>query len=227
MRCHCMHGRYVVFLGRRHTAHRRRAAKSPENALPLQFQTNQNCNAFSGLSEPRRLRACRGCAAAPKTALAGHVSRGLSRRRAHRSLDDVILATGHLWRIRSYALVRDAQAPSPLKALVLDLRGNPGGLLSSAIKVSELFINEGDKIVTTRGRTVTNDNVPAASATAAAATPASSGGSDVVPSSKDSSKVTPISRPDGKGGVARSTFETTYRSDPIAMRIPNGQQQVV
>ena len=227
MRCHCMHGRYVVFLGRRHTAHRRRAAKSPENALPLQFQTNQNCNAFSGLSEPRRLRACRGCAAAPKTALAGHVSRGLSRRRVHRSLDDVILATGHLWRIRSYALVRDAQAPSPLKALVLDLRGNPGGLLSSAIKVSELFINEGDKIVTTRGRTVTNDNVPAASATAAAATPASSGGSDVVPSSKDSSKVTPISRPDGKGGVARSTFETTYRSDPIAMRIPNGQQQVV
>jgi len=35
-----------------------------------------------------------------------------------------------------------AQAESPLKALVLDLRGNPGGLLSSAIKVSELFINE-------------------------------------------------------------------------------------
>ena len=99
-----------------------------------------------------------------------------------------------------------AQAQSPLKALVLDLRGNPGGLLSSAIKVSELFINEGDKIVTTRGRTVTNENVPAASATAsAAATPASSGASDVVPSPKDSTKVT--IRSDGKGGFARSTFE--------------------
>ena len=128
------------------------------------------------------------------------------------------------------AFVPAAQAQSPLKALVLDLRGNPGGLLSSAIKVSELFINEGDKIVTTRGRTVTNENVPAASATAAAtaaaaATPASSGASDVVPSPKDSSKVT--IRSDGKGGFARSTFETTYRSDPIAMRIPNGQQQLV
>lgn len=37
------------------------------------------------------------------------------------------------------------------KALVLDLRDNPGGLLSSAIEVSDLFLNEG-RIVSTRDR---------------------------------------------------------------------------
>ena len=51
------------------------------------------------------------------------------------------------------------QDEAPLKSLVLDLRDNPGGLLSSAIRVSELFIKEGDKIVSTRGRTVTTDDL--------------------------------------------------------------------
>ena len=51
------------------------------------------------------------------------------------------------------------QEDAPLKSLVLDLRDNPGGLLSSAIRVSELFIKEGDKIVSTRGRTVTADDL--------------------------------------------------------------------
>src|SRR5262249_5218085 len=35
--------------------------------------------------------------------------------------------------------------------LVLDLRNNPGGLLSAAVEVSNLFIREG-RIVSTRGR---------------------------------------------------------------------------
>ena len=39
-----------------------------------------------------------------------------------------------------------------MKALVLDLRNNPGGLLISAIQVSELFLKQGALIVTTRGR---------------------------------------------------------------------------
>lgn len=39
-----------------------------------------------------------------------------------------------------------------LKRLVLDLRGNPGGLLREAAAVSELFIQRGQTIVTTRGR---------------------------------------------------------------------------
>jgi carboxyl-terminal processing protease len=40
-----------------------------------------------------------------------------------------------------------------MKGLILDLRDDPGGLLSSAVEVSDLFIKEG-KIVTTKGRNV-------------------------------------------------------------------------
>ncbi|MDP8215564.1 MAG: S41 family peptidase [Candidatus Euphemobacter frigidus] len=39
-----------------------------------------------------------------------------------------------------------------IKALVLDLRWNPGGLLSSAISVADRFLKEGQLIVETRGR---------------------------------------------------------------------------
>ncbi len=39
-----------------------------------------------------------------------------------------------------------------MNALVLDLRNNPGGLLTSAIQVSELFLKKGTLIVSTRGR---------------------------------------------------------------------------
>ena len=39
-----------------------------------------------------------------------------------------------------------------MEALVLDLRGNPGGLLNSAIEVSELFLKRGTLIVSTKGR---------------------------------------------------------------------------
>lgn len=113
-------------------------------------------------------------------------------------------------------VIGQLQAEAPLKSLILDLRGNPGGLLSSAIKVSELFINEGDKIVTTRGRTLSTGP----EAASAAATPSP----PVVPSPKDKTVTAPAP---SKAGEKRSTFETTYNSDPIAMRIPNGQQQVV
>jgi len=39
-----------------------------------------------------------------------------------------------------------------LKGLVLDLRGNPGGLLTSAAEVAELFLPRGELIVFTKGR---------------------------------------------------------------------------
>lgn len=39
-----------------------------------------------------------------------------------------------------------------MKALVLDLRNNPGGLLTAAIEVSQKFLRAGDLIVVTRGR---------------------------------------------------------------------------
>ncbi|MGH8174293.1 MAG: S41 family peptidase, partial [Rhodanobacteraceae bacterium] len=39
----------------------------------------------------------------------------------------------------------------PLRGVVLDLRSNPGGLLTSAVEVSDIFLSEG-VIVTTKGR---------------------------------------------------------------------------
>lgn len=45
-----------------------------------------------------------------------------------------------------------AEASGGLKGIVLDLRGNPGGLLSSSVDVASLFLREGSLVVSTRGR---------------------------------------------------------------------------
>ena len=47
---------------------------------------------------------------------------------------------------------------SGMKALILDLRGNPGGLLTAAVEVSEKFIDDGKLVVYTEGR-VRNQNM--------------------------------------------------------------------
>jgi carboxyl-terminal processing protease len=39
-----------------------------------------------------------------------------------------------------------------MKSLILDLRGNPGGLLNQGIAVSDLFLDPGQEVVATRGR---------------------------------------------------------------------------
>jgi carboxyl-terminal processing protease len=39
-----------------------------------------------------------------------------------------------------------------MKSMVLDLRGNPGGLLDQGVGVSELFLDPGQEVVSTRGR---------------------------------------------------------------------------
>ncbi|MFN8651314.1 MAG: S41 family peptidase [Gemmatimonadales bacterium] len=39
-----------------------------------------------------------------------------------------------------------------MKSLVLDLRGNPGGLLDQGVKVADLFLGKDQEIVSTRGR---------------------------------------------------------------------------
>ncbi len=44
-----------------------------------------------------------------------------------------------------------------LNALVLDLRNNPGGLLDSAVEVSERFLEKGKIIVSTKGRIVSQN----------------------------------------------------------------------
>ena len=43
-------------------------------------------------------------------------------------------------------------AKQDIHGLILDLRNNPGGLLKSAIQVSQMFLKEGKTIVSTRGR---------------------------------------------------------------------------
>jgi len=49
-----------------------------------------------------------------------------------------------------------------LSGLVLDLRNNPGGLLTAAVETAGLFLRPGQKIVTVRGRKVTetSESVP-------------------------------------------------------------------
>ena len=44
-----------------------------------------------------------------------------------------------------------------MRGLILDLRFNPGGLLQSAIEVAEMFLPDGDSIVSTEGRRLTAD----------------------------------------------------------------------
>jgi carboxyl-terminal processing protease len=44
-----------------------------------------------------------------------------------------------------------------MKSLIIDVRGNPGGLLDSSVEVSDKFIAEG-KIVSTRGRNAREDS---------------------------------------------------------------------
>ncbi|MEX0810730.1 MAG: S41 family peptidase [Chitinophagales bacterium] len=52
--------------------------------------------------------------------------------------------------------VRDAlknlKENNDLKGVVLDLRGNPGGLLNEAVNVSNVFIEKGQEIVSTKGK---------------------------------------------------------------------------
>jgi len=49
-------------------------------------------------------------------------------------------------------------AKNGMKALILDLRNNPGGLLTSAVEVTEKFVDDGKLVVYTEGR-VRNQNM--------------------------------------------------------------------
>ncbi len=49
-------------------------------------------------------------------------------------------------------VLKDNNGIEGVSGFILDLRNNPGGLLSEAVSVSDLFLNEGE-IVSTRGRT--------------------------------------------------------------------------
>ena len=109
-------------------------------------------------------------------------------------------------------IIGQLQAESTLEGLILDLRGNPGGLLSSAIKVSQLFIREGENIVTIRGRALSTGPEAASTAETRA--------SDVVSLAKTMTSTASESESD-------MTFQKTYSSDPIDVPVPGGRHQVV
>ncbi|HEV8266990.1 MAG TPA: S41 family peptidase [Thermoanaerobaculia bacterium] len=46
-----------------------------------------------------------------------------------------------------------------MKKLVFDVRGNPGGLLDQAIAVSDFFLKKGERVVLTRGRNASSEQV--------------------------------------------------------------------
>ncbi|MBW2196065.1 MAG: S41 family peptidase, partial [Deltaproteobacteria bacterium] len=56
------------------------------------------------------------------------------------------------------ALEEHESAEIPVKGLILDLRDNPGGLLPQAIKVADVFLDEGE-IVSIKGRSQTHSKV--------------------------------------------------------------------
>ncbi len=54
--------------------------------------------------------------------------------------------------------LKELKAQKEIKSIVLDLRGNPGGLLDVAADICDKFLPKGDLIVTTKGRDDTNVN---------------------------------------------------------------------
>src|SRR5579863_10549201 len=59
-------------------------------------------------------------------------------------------------------LIKDAiekLGGAQLKGLVLDLRGNPGGVVEAALETASLFLQPGQKILTIRGRSVKSKDV--------------------------------------------------------------------
>lgn len=49
------------------------------------------------------------------------------------------------------AAIRRLQKEGPIERVILDLRGNPGGLLSSAVEVANIFLPKGELVVSTIG----------------------------------------------------------------------------
>jgi len=46
----------------------------------------------------------------------------------------------------------DLKSKHNVKSLILDLRGNPGGLLNEAVNITNIFVDKGTEVVTTKGK---------------------------------------------------------------------------
>ncbi len=55
--------------------------------------------------------------------------------------------------------LKDLKENQGAENIVLDLRGNPGGLLDDAVKIVNLFVNKGSEVVSTRGKVSQWDKV--------------------------------------------------------------------
>ncbi len=55
--------------------------------------------------------------------------------------------------------LQELKSSGRLKAVVLDLRDNPGGLLDGAVEIAQLFVPQGSVIVSTRGREAQSERV--------------------------------------------------------------------
>ena len=59
----------------------------------------------------------------------------------------------------------DLRSQTDLKGLIIDLRGNGGGLLSEAVNIVGMFVPRGETVVSTRGKLRASNNVHKTSAT--------------------------------------------------------------
>ena len=48
--------------------------------------------------------------------------------------------------------IKELRVKDDLKGLILDLRGNPGGLLNESVDIVNLFVESGEEIVKTKGK---------------------------------------------------------------------------
>ncbi len=54
---------------------------------------------------------------------------------------------------------KELKNDNEINAIIIDLRGNPGGLLLEAVKIVNLFVDKGQEVVSTRGKVAQWDNI--------------------------------------------------------------------
>jgi carboxyl-terminal processing protease len=128
------------------SAERANALLRGEPGSSVEFEVRRE-----GQPEPLRFVLVRAGEERTEVTYSGFVGDGVGYVRLDRFLGDV---SGQV----SEAL-EALQAEGALRALVLDLRGNPGGLLNEAVELSGLFLPQGTLVTATRGRSGGTDQL--------------------------------------------------------------------